>query len=195
MKTFLTADLHFDHQNIIKYCNRPFDNVFRMEEALIEGWNSVVRPQDIVYNLGDLSMKSAKHLEWYQNILRKLNGRHVLVLGNHDYLKPFQYLECGIESVHTSLIIDNIFLAHDPALATAIPKDMRMFCGHVHDTFRKLNYTKNVLNVGVDIWNYKPIEWDQAIEWLKHGPVDEYRMEDLEEFGRHNAHSDNERSP
>ena len=156
-----------------------------MNECLIDNWNSVVRPQNMVINLGDLSLRGPKHIEWYQNILRRLNGRHVLILGNHDYLKPFQYVACGIESVHTSMIIDNILLAHDPALATAMPKDMMMICGHVHDTFKKLNYKKKVLNVGVDVWDYKPVEWDEAIEYLKHGPIDNFTIDNLDKIGRH----------
>lgn len=185
MKTFITSDIHFSHANIIKYCDRPFTNVDKMDKALINNWNSVVGPQDLVYNLGDLSFRRSKHLEWYQNTLRKLNGRHILILGNHDYLKPFQYIACGIESVHTSLIIGDVLLAHDPAIATAMPKDMMMFCGHVHDTFKKLNSPKKILNVGVDIWNYKPILWDEAIEILKTEPSDNYNFEDLKKFGHH----------
>jgi calcineurin-like phosphoesterase family protein len=190
MKTFLTSDLHFDHANIIKYCNRPFKNINDMTEQLISNWNSVVSSKDLVYNLGDISLRGPKYKEWYQETLPRLNGRHILILGNHDYLKPFQYLECGIESVHTSLIVGNIVLAHDPAIATAIPKDMMLFCGHVHDTFTKLISPKRVLNVGCDVWDYKPIEWNFAKRQLRDRKPDSFTFKDLEKFGRHGKKRD-----
>ena len=186
MKTYLTADLHFGHANIIGFCDRPFKDIIEMEEALIDNWNSVVRSSDLIYNLGDISLRGPKYKEWYSELIPKMNGRKVLILGNHDYLKPFAYIDCGFESVHTSLILDKIVLAHDPAIATAIPKDYMMFCGHVHDTFKKLSHPKKILNVGCDIWDYKPVEWDEALHALLSHPSDEkYRFEDLEK-GRHN---------
>jgi calcineurin-like phosphoesterase family protein len=140
----------------------------------------------MVYNLGDLSLRGPKHKEWYQELLPRLNGRHVLILGNHDYMKPFRYVECGIESVHTSLIIGNILLAHDPAISVAMPKDMMMFCGHVHGTFTKLVKPKKILNVGCDLWDYKPLEWGLAVKYLEDMPADEnFTFEDLQKYGRH----------
>jgi len=197
MNIFLTSDLHFSHANIIRYCDRPFKDTDEMDETLIENWNAIVNDGDMVYNLGDLSMqrgKGEKVISYYSKILSRLNGRHVLIMGNHDHMKPFQYVEAGIESVHTSLIVTSVkgnvsqevLMAHDPAIATAMPEDMIMFCGHVHDTFRKLNTPKRILNVGVDIWGYKPVEWNVAIKALREDPQDtDIRIEDLNNFDRH----------
>ena len=187
MKVFLTSDLHFGHENIIKYCDRPYDSPEEMNRALIENWNSVVQPGDLVYNLGDLTMHRKKQgIQYLGEILPQLNGRHVLILGNHDYLRPFEYVELGIEPVHTSLVIGKFILAHDPAIATAIPRDMLMFCGHVHDTFRKLSSPKKILNVGCDIWDYAPIPWEAAVRYINAYPSDEgFSFEDLGKFGRH----------
>lgn len=52
MKYFI-ADMHFNHENIIRYCNRPFENSNEMNEYIIK-WNSVVTENDIVYHLGDV---------------------------------------------------------------------------------------------------------------------------------------------
>ena len=52
-KIFWTSDSHYFHNNILKYCNRPFGSVEAMNEALVANWNSVVKPDDHVYHLGD----------------------------------------------------------------------------------------------------------------------------------------------
>lgn len=50
---FFTADTHFNHSNIIEFCNRPFKNAEEMNEVLITNWNSKITDEDIVYHLGD----------------------------------------------------------------------------------------------------------------------------------------------
>jgi calcineurin-like phosphoesterase family protein len=78
---FFTSDLHFGHANIIKYCERPFNDVPHMNEMLIHNWNSVVDYTDTVYVLGDVAL--GPWSEW-DNLLTRLNGRKELVIGNHD---------------------------------------------------------------------------------------------------------------
>ena len=53
MTIWLTADTHFFHHNVIRYCNRPYENVDQMNESLIETWNECIKPDDLVYHLGD----------------------------------------------------------------------------------------------------------------------------------------------
>ncbi len=78
---FITSDTHFGHENIIQYCGRPFANAELMDEALIENWNKVVKPGDIVYHLGDVAMGRSDNLS---TIMARLNGSKRLVVGNHD---------------------------------------------------------------------------------------------------------------
>ena len=81
---YFTSDLHFGHSNIMKFhpCFRLFSSVEAMDRALIRLWNSRVNPCDTVYNIGDLSFH--KDMQTNISIFSKLNGKHVLVLGNHD---------------------------------------------------------------------------------------------------------------
>lgn len=79
---WVTSDTHFGHDNIISYCDRPFKNSKEMDEALLENWNSVVKPGDKVYHLGDVYF--AKGQEHWGSFFSKLNGSKRLVLGNHD---------------------------------------------------------------------------------------------------------------
>lgn len=80
-RIFFTADLHLNHVNIMKYCNRPFTNVTAMNETIIDNWNTYVAVDDEVYVLGDVGFDKSKTLE---NHLRRLNGTKYLIRGNHD---------------------------------------------------------------------------------------------------------------
>ena len=44
---FFTSDLHLGHENIIRFCDRPFANANAMNEALVERWNAVVKDNDV----------------------------------------------------------------------------------------------------------------------------------------------------
>lgn len=78
---FFTADTHFGGFNIIKHCNRPFKNVEEMDEAIIRNWNNRVSYKDTVYHLGDFLHRNVSNPKQY---LDRLNGKLVLVAGNHD---------------------------------------------------------------------------------------------------------------
>jgi calcineurin-like phosphoesterase family protein len=71
-RVWFTADHHFGHENIIKFCNRPFASAQEMDEAMIERWNSVVKPDDKVYHLGDFTLNNAAAADHY---FKQLNGR------------------------------------------------------------------------------------------------------------------------
>ena len=79
--TFFTSDQHFGHFNIIRLCSRPFGTVEEMDEALLSKWNAKVKVDDTVYILGDLFFRAAK----VEPILKALNGRKHLIVGNHDH--------------------------------------------------------------------------------------------------------------
>ena len=79
--TFFTSDTHFNHANIIRFCNRPFKDAEQMNEVMIANWNRVIGTDDTVFHLGDFCLGGA--VEWTK-ILDRLNGKIYLILGNHD---------------------------------------------------------------------------------------------------------------
>lgn len=97
---WITSDLHFGHKNILKFCpdTRPFSDLNHMIEAIVLEWNSLVKPTDVVFHLGDFSFLG---LEATTAILKRLNGTIVFVMGNHDKTvrdqlqtkNKFEYLE------------------------------------------------------------------------------------------------------
>lgn len=175
MTKFATADHHFWHTGIIAKCDRPFDNVEFMNEALIELWNARVKPRDLIYHLGDFSLCGwDKSVE----IFDRLNGRKVLVLGNHD---KFPIRRLGWYEVHTMMHFTHDFegalgdegggkrlvtLCHYPmedwrnSLSGAIHLH-----GHSHGRNNGSSSTQK-LDVGVDCWDYAPASFEEIGERL-----------------------------
>lgn len=116
---WVISDTHFGHDAIIGYCNRPFADIDEMDEHMIDRWNSVVKPVDKVYHLGDVFMGST--LRANQN-LHRLNGKLRLIVGNHDVINTqsplmhhFQkismwriFKEFGLLLTHVPVHPDNI---------------------------------------------------------------------------------------
>lgn len=168
-KIWFTADPHHGHANIIEYCNRPFRDFVEMDTQIIRRYNSVVDKEDVCYFVGDFSLRSAVHRHYYEDLLRRYNGTKILIAGNHDPCKLHTYVDMGFRSVHSSLEMEiegvKMVLAHDPAISV-IDRSILFICGHIHDLFVT---EKNVINVGVDVWNYYPVSWDQIKSILNEG--------------------------
>lgn len=81
MAYFFIADIHFGHENALAFDNRPFKTIEEHDRALIENWNNAAGPDDEVFVLGDISWHNATRTN---EILRELNGKKHLIVGNHD---------------------------------------------------------------------------------------------------------------
>ena len=100
---WFTSDTHFNHNNIIRFCNRPWNTVEEMDKALIENWNSVVKPDDIVFHLGDFAF--APNSKW-KTLLQALNGKIYLIVGNHDEIRyPGHQIFDMFEGVASQLVL------------------------------------------------------------------------------------------
>ena len=167
------SDEHYFHKKMLKYCDRPFKDLNSEHKEFIRRHNQVVSPLDHTIHVGDIAMVGINGASRLKKIIEKLNGTHELVLGNHDEIKPFTYInEAGIMAVHTSLVIDykgkKFVFAHDPAIWTAIPREQNIIfvCGHIHKLFKVLR-KEQVVNVSADVWDYTPITLDTIIDALK----------------------------
>jgi calcineurin-like phosphoesterase family protein len=158
MAILFTADEHYGHDNIIKYCTRPYADVKTMNRALIQNYNRVVTDDDTVYHLGDFGFFSMDSLNVLRKFVQQLNGTKILILGNHDRLPAQEYVEAGFRSAHTFLEVDGYLLTHDPC-NTIIYPERRWLCGHVHTFFKHCN---NTINVGVDQWAFAPVTKDEV---------------------------------
>ncbi len=187
MTTWFTSDMHYGHEAIIRYCNRPFSGVHHMAAMMIMRWNEVVMPDDIVYVIGDATMGQR---EFTLKYIGDLNGHKYLVPGNHDYVHPAyagkknfedyrrMYLEVFDDIMDPQVVLEDMFLlCHFPYnipgkvddqgrdYSEWEPKDEGriLLCGHVHDTWNH-QYTANgtlQLNVGVDVRDFRPISFDE----------------------------------
>ncbi len=166
---YFTADWHLGHENIIEYCQRPFRSVRQMDATIVARYNSIVTDQDEVYFLGDLSMMKDKF--WLERIVKRLMGQKHLILGNHDKLDPFEYVEIGFRTVHTALDIGEFILVHDP-VAAIVARERKWLCGHVHGLFKSVGRVGNILNVGVDVWNFNPVSIEEIRRWERAGEAD-----------------------
>lgn len=95
---WFTSDQHFGHESIVNWTKRPYKTVKEMNKAIIKKWNKQVKPKDIVYILGDFVWNTVKSHE-YRNIMQKLNGNKILIVGNHDDIKSVRGMNLGFSAV------------------------------------------------------------------------------------------------
>lgn len=154
MKYFIVSDTHFGHKNIIKYCNRPFKTIEEMDEALIKNWNSVVSKDDTIIHLGDVFLCGKERAK---KIMSQLNGRKILIKGNHDHWSDEFYRSIGFDYVSKYPIIWHGFymLSHAPLQLNETTPYGNLY-GHVHND-EKYQDTENSKCVCVERTNYKPI--------------------------------------
>lgn len=180
---WFTSDLHFGHENVIKFCERPWDSVEAMNEGLIQKWNSRVREGDLVYVVGDFAFCNSTTREF---ILNRLHGTKILVQGNHDKGKVCPK---GFSSMVSRLEIpiagENVRVSHYPPRYTGLkqfwykyilrrcpkyldrmlPDDGGWFIhGHTHNPEQ---FNNRQIHVGVDAWNYYPVSISQISNYIQ----------------------------
>lgn len=178
-RLWFISDTHWHHSKIIEFCNRPFTSIEEMNEKLIENWNSVIKPGDTVFHLGDFCFGGSKA---WNDLLDRLNGNIVLVKGNHDekslrqgYMMRFKWV--GYQ-LHLLIEGRSIYLNHFPFLCyggtyRSSENQVWQLFGHIHsgpysNTGKDFERSKILFptqyDVGVDNNNFTPISWEQVKE-------------------------------
>jgi len=152
-KVFFTSDQHFFHDNIRRYCGRPFKDITEMHREIMGRWNGVVGPRDTVYCLGDFAFQSKARYGAVSDILKTLNGKKILIKGNHDKGMGIMK-QLGFDEVHLEAEYNGIPLIHVPR-----PSWKLTLCGHIHEHW--VTSGKFLINVGVDVWNFTPVTLEQ----------------------------------
>ena len=177
---WFTADPHFNHTNILKYCpeSRNYKNCRKMNNAIIRNYNSVVQPNDTVYILGDLGFGPK---ELVIELMKKLHGDKFLVIGNHDNFTDEQYHEMGFLEWGPGFFLSGyggnrpVIMAHDPIQSLMTYRMYRfdrgvvpiILNGHLHDSeeySRDMKTGAISINVGVDVWDMTPVNMTQILE-------------------------------
>lgn len=158
-KIWVTSDTHFGHKNILVYeaAARPFANRDEMNEAMIERWNEKVGPNDVVFHLGDFAFSTPNRI---RGITERLNGRKILLLGNHDRVRKFDWEHLGFDLVlkHPFIMDDKFIFSHEPL--EEIPDGKINVYGHVHGSSYFNTLDRNRICVCVERWNCAPIEYE-----------------------------------
>jgi len=185
-KIYFTSDLHFGHENVIRFDNRPFETVDEMDAELIRRWNTKVDRGDLVYVLGDMIWKTKNSTA--QNLIESLNGQIILIRGNHDRFLSNAKAKNGLaavtdyDEIKVSLedgtvrrcVLSHYFIP----LYNGHRNGAIHLHGHSHftdeadleiDLAAQLNaqgMQNEIYNVGCMYWNYEPVTLDEII---RHG--------------------------
>lgn len=190
MKIYAISDHHFFHQNIIKYAKRPFefsqDGVVENINLMVNNHNSVVKDDDIVFFLGDLSHGRTQTKEALEMIIKNMNGKKVLIKGNHDNFSNYFYEEL-FDEVKEYFEYNGIFMSHYPCYESKWTSDIEkshieyikdkeiklIIHGHCHnknpDDWETDGYKR--LNVCVDYTpnNYTPVDITNIFKEVNNG--------------------------
>ncbi len=182
-RILFTSDLHFGHENVIRFDNRPFASAEEMDSELIRRWNAKVEQDDLVYVLGDMIWKTRNNVA--PSIIKSLNGQIILIKGNHDrFLHNIKAKEAlaGVKDY------DDICVTLDSGEKRRCILShyfIPMYNGHrfgavhlhghshnseeasIEHIFAKyLNskgYKNCIYNVGCMHWNYEPVTLDEIL--------------------------------
>ena len=158
---WVISDTHFMHEGVLRFKNylgepmRVFDDVYHMGEHLVERWNSVVKPEDKVFHLGDVALKD-KGIEY----IGRCNGHKRLLLGNHDYPNMRLY-QPYFEKIYSTRLLDKILFSHIPVHPLSLGKALICCHGHTHSNVPPDHFGKQYYNVSCEVLDdYTPIAFE-----------------------------------
>lgn len=164
---FFISDTHFFHANILKFTGedgkriRPFNSLEEMHEYMIEKWNSVVKDNDNVYHLGDVTFQ---YHRGFNELMSRLKGRKRLILGNHDKIKGTNLMDWFEKlDLWKGFKEFNFTASHMPLRLGSFRDGAVNVHGHTHQNMVEGPY----INVSVEVRDYTPVHIDEIGEEIK----------------------------
>lgn len=188
VNVYFTSDFHLFHNNVIKFDNRPFENVQEMHIDIEKKWNETVTPDDIVIYLGDLSFARREDVGFVNEMLKRLNGTIHFVMGNHDKYEEIRkiprfasvqdYLEVRIthnvdSDIHIGAKekVETLFCVMHYPIYSWNKKHHGSYMVHGHSHMNLSNsehHNQNrIIDVGCMGYDYRPISYIEIIKKLK----------------------------
>lgn len=197
---WFTSDMHFGHRNVIKFCGRPYADEKEMGRELIKNWNDTVKQNDFIFSLGDFSWWTGRHE--CKKLVGQLRGRKYFVPGNHCKEDMYEFVDDPDFHVCADTVVlyirgqegdprfkdvktYEIVLNHYPLTCWSHSDhpNCYQFFGHIHSRAGQplTEFGAEIpikegkqMDVGVDRWNYKPIDLFDAIKAAR-----EYKKESI----------------
>ena len=176
---WITSDWHFCHQKPFIYEPRGFSSSDEMNRTLIENFNSVVKPEDDIYVLGDCLLGGSENFDKGLGLISWLNGKLHMIRGNHDSDKRWE----GYKTLHnvieteTAMFLKygkyHFYLSHFPCLCSnyddkGLKHSTINLCGHTHINNKFADIDKGIIyHCEIDAHNNFPVSIDQIIDDLK----------------------------
>jgi len=166
--TFVVSDFHFDHKNIIKYCNRPFENVDVMNHHIITNLMLDIKPTNTLLFLGDIAFgRESRTPSWWLEWLKEhITPNIIYIKGSHDNgIRPtntencFGFLEMTLEG-------KRILFKHEPYWCSS-PRPDWIVHGHTHKAQMLSAYSWHRICVCVEATNYKPVLLQSILDLIK----------------------------
>lgn len=184
-RIWITSDLHIGHDRDFIYKDRGFETIKQHDDALVENWNRFVEADDVVYILGDVMMKHNLQdgdFSYGLSILEKLNGRLIIIRGNHDsegkierYKSCHNVMSAGDAALYLNYPIKgsyHFYLTHYPTLVShkklkPVKTALLNLYGHTHQKEHFYEGHPYMYCVCLDAHDLKPVLLDDIIEEIK----------------------------
>lgn len=161
-RVYFIGDLHLGHDNIINFCRHQFESIQHHDETIVEIWNSIVKPKDVVYVMGDLAFRREKI-----KYARYLNGNKHIILGNHDDMPIMDYIEAGFSRIEGAFKYKEFILTHVPVHPSCLEFGWKYnIHGHIHDPSKNIDDPR-YFNVCADMNNLAPISLEEIRSKIK----------------------------
>ena len=162
---YFTSDLHLGHDSECIYSLRGFNSTTEHDAAIVRNWNEMIRDDDVVYVLGDITFGSEEN-----DSIRRLNGEIHFIIGNHDSARKIcQYEAAGWinEGYAVMLEIDGekFYLSHYPSdVMNFGRRESICLCGHKHSKDPLVDAAMGAYHVELEAHNNRPVSIDDVIK-------------------------------